>query len=452
MSDQEFAKECKKIVDFLNQAPSDDFFELAKACNLDPLRDFAGGDLEGVDICEGALQGADLSEANLSYADLSGANLSHANLSGANLSHANLIGADLSHASLDRAKLNHSKLTRADLTSATLTDATLTCANLTSVDLSEANLSRADLSCSTLNAAELIYSNLERTTLDKCKINNANLYGARARNANFQGANLKGSGLVGADLIGANLSNVDLSNSNLEDANLRDANLTNTNFTDIKARKARFGSNPGLSEHTKQELSRRKVIWLKGVEEVLLTWQRLTSSDRQWLLERGEQKEFLAKDILIEEGENINSLYILINGSLTVSLNGRELTEIPEGEVVGEISFINRAEASATVRAKESSLVWSISRDLLAEKITTDAAFGCHFYHALANILADRLAQSTRAHKLSSEKGDNNLEASYLIAFMLINGVIPQEDIIDSLIFESKLRRSSSSKFPREIA
>ena len=454
MSDQEFLSECNKLNEIFDQMPSNDLLELAKACGLDPLKDFAGGNLREVNICGESLKGANLSGADLSHANLSGTNLSHANLSGTNLSHANLSGADLSHANLSGADLSHSKLIRVDLTNADLTEAILASSNLTSIDLSRTNLSRADVSCSILNGADFIYSNLEGAAFNKSEINNSNFFSVRARNANFQGADLSGSGLVGADLIGSNLSYANLSNTNLEDANLRDANLTDTNFTDVKAKKARLGSNFGLSEHTKQELSRRKVIWLKGVEEVLLAWHRLTTEDRQWLLERGEQKEFFEKDILIEEGKTIDSIYILINGSLAVSINSRKLAEIPEGEVVGEISFIRKSEASATVKAQETSLVWSIPGDLLTEKIETDANFGCRFYHALSNILADRLAQSTRANNLVKEEQSNNFEANYLIAFMLINGVLPQEDVIESLIFEDKLRKSKKSfyKTSEEIA
>jgi CRP-like cAMP-binding protein len=60
-------------------------------------------------------------------------------------------------------------------------------------------------------------------------------------------------------------------------------------------------------------------------------------------------------DILIREGEKSNQLYWLLQGELVVvkMLQEREvvLTQIKEGGLVGELSFLDQKPRSATVKA-----------------------------------------------------------------------------------------------------
>lgn len=136
-------------------AQTDDFLELAKIAGLNPLVDFAGAKLLGINC-----SGLDLSGANLRRAYLRGADLSDADLSGADLQDANLGGADLSGAYLSDADLSSADLHRASLALANLSGATLKGTNL-----SEANLSSANLSDANLSDANFSNTNLHRTSL-----------------------------------------------------------------------------------------------------------------------------------------------------------------------------------------------------------------------------------------------------------------------------------------------
>lgn len=126
-------------------AQTNDLLDLARLAGLNPLTDFAGGNLLGAD-----LNNIDLSGANLTRANLRGANLTDADLSEANLSHAKLSGADLSGAYLDNADLSHADLHRASLVLANLSDV-----NLSDANLEEANLSNTNLSGIKVAAAKL---------------------------------------------------------------------------------------------------------------------------------------------------------------------------------------------------------------------------------------------------------------------------------------------------------
>jgi uncharacterized protein YjbI with pentapeptide repeats len=133
---------------------SNNFFLLASLVNLDPLRDFAGCDLRGVQLDGLNLSGADLRKANLwlliSNSDslpiktsMVETNLSNANLSEADLVGADLTKADLSGADLSRAKLNGVDLHETDLSGVNLDEADLSGANLYGANLSQTHLSGA---------------------------------------------------------------------------------------------------------------------------------------------------------------------------------------------------------------------------------------------------------------------------------------------------------------------
>ena len=126
----------QNLIERISSAKTEDFFQLAAIAELNPARDFAGGNLLGT-----SLNGLDLSGVNFAATNLRGANLSDADLSEANLNGATLKGADLSGAYLGNANLRNADLHRASLALANLGGADLSGANLLFVNLSNANLS-----------------------------------------------------------------------------------------------------------------------------------------------------------------------------------------------------------------------------------------------------------------------------------------------------------------------
>jgi len=131
-------EECPELADVIQRvitAETDNFLELARIADLNPLVDFFGAKLLGVN-----LSGLDLSGANLRRAYLRGADLSDTDLSGTDLQGATFGGADLSGAYLSDADLSHTDFHRASLALANLSSANLSSANLSDANLSNANL------------------------------------------------------------------------------------------------------------------------------------------------------------------------------------------------------------------------------------------------------------------------------------------------------------------------
>jgi bacteriocin-type transport-associated protein len=129
----------------------------------------------------------------------------------------------------------------------------------------------------------------------------------------------------------------------------------------------------------------RKVLFILG---------QLSDLDIEWLIAAGRKEQVAAGITLIHEGKVIDTLYIVLDGLLSVTmaaLGGQEIARLGAGEMVGEMSFIDARPPSATVAALQNSAVLAIPRQQLAAKLEQDPGFAARFYRALATFLSDRL-------------------------------------------------------------
>jgi len=124
----------------------------------------------------------------------------------------------------------------------------------------------------------------------------------------------------------------------------------------------------------------------------------LTPSEIQWMLETGVERRFAPGSVLVAENEPNAGISFLIDGLMHVSvssLGDRVVAVMQPGDVIGEVSFLDRCLASATVTAAEETTVLTLQQNELREKLSEDDTFASHFYYAIANTLSQRLRQST---------------------------------------------------------
>lgn len=129
----------------------------------------------------------------------------------------------------------------------------------------------------------------------------------------------------------------------------------------------------------------RKALYILG---------QLNDHDIEWMIEHGRRESIPAGDILIQQGQPIEFLYLTLSGHLSVideKMGGKELAQLGSGEVVGEMSFIDARPPSATVKAGEETTVLALSRTALQARLDENAPFAARFYRALAIFLSDRL-------------------------------------------------------------
>lgn len=135
------------------------------------------------------------------------------------------------------------------------------------------------------------------------------------------------------------------------------------------------------------------------MSKVLVILGELSDRDIDWMLANGKRTYIQPGTTLIIEAQPLDALYIVLEGTLSVSvasLGDKEIGKITCGEVLGEMSFVDGRLPSASVTAIEECLILSISRRLLTEKLEQDVLFSLRFYRAITKFLSSRLRGTVR--------------------------------------------------------
>lgn len=137
------------------------------------------------------------------------------------------------------------------------------------------------------------------------------------------------------------------------------------------------------------------------MRKVLFLFGQLNDDDVEWMLRAGQKRFVPAGGVLIEQGVPVDSVFILLDGKLAVSLRPRrgperDLARLNAGEIVGEMSFVDARPPSATVKALEDSTVFALSKATLNHKLAADTGFAARFYRALALYLSTTVRERHR--------------------------------------------------------
>lgn len=144
------------------------------------------------------------------------------------------------------------------------------------------------------------------------------------------------------------------------------------------------------------------------MSEVLL--KELSNKDIHWIKTVSQQIELNPGEVLIHQKENLNSLYILINGTLAITVpeeknilqntferleqrgsSDKEITRLFRGEIIGRTPLLNIWQTNTAVKAVEKSVILSIPGDVFQTKLEQDANFAAHFYRAITILFAEKI-------------------------------------------------------------
>jgi len=144
------------------------------------------------------------------------------------------------------------------------------------------------------------------------------------------------------------------------------------------------------------------------MRKVLFLFGQLNDDDVEWMLRSGQKRFLQAGERLIEQGVPVDSVFILLEGSLAVRVlprSGleREVARLNAGEIVGEMSFVDARPPSATVLARQDSSVFALGKPSLEAKLASDLGFAARFYRALAIYLSTTIRERHRALEYGSE-------------------------------------------------
>jgi CRP-like cAMP-binding protein len=133
------------------------------------------------------------------------------------------------------------------------------------------------------------------------------------------------------------------------------------------------------------------------MRKVLIILGQLKDRDAEWMARTGRKRRFQDGAVLIQEGVRGDSLFILLDGTLRIEDSTLGvIARLSCGEIVGEMSFVDDAPPSATVRAEGTVSVLELDHAAVKKKTAEDTDFGMRFYKALAFFLADRLRGTVR--------------------------------------------------------
>jgi CRP-like cAMP-binding protein len=139
--------------------------------------------------------------------------------------------------------------------------------------------------------------------------------------------------------------------------------------------------------------ARNQPLTVIFMRRVLYILSLLTDEDIDWLIGVGERQQIAAGTAIVNEGQQIQAIYLVLSGRFSVVVGDRkqQIAELSTGEMIGEISLIDSRPPTATVKAMEPSVVLRVSQSAVNAKLRNDQAFAARLYKAIAVFLAQRL-------------------------------------------------------------
>ena len=123
----------------------------------------------------------------------------------------------------------------------------------------------------------------------------------------------------------------------------------------------------------------------------------LKDEDLIWLSRNGELRQVPANQAIITAGQDVHDLFLITDGHFSVRIGDTIVAELAMGDVLGEMSFVEKRAPGASVVAQEGARVLAIPRDRLLREFETNDGFAARFYRALSVFLSDRLRAMTPA-------------------------------------------------------
>jgi len=141
------------------------------------------------------------------------------------------------------------------------------------------------------------------------------------------------------------------------------------------------------------------------------SFTQLTEDERRTLFQSMQPRSFRAGEVIVSQGALQGTMFLLVKGEVKVERHPNEdgderetvkaaeivrIAELGPGQDFGEMSFLDRAPASATVTALTDIEVLGIGRAEIDQIAAKDRTFPDRFYQCLALALVDKLRVTSR--------------------------------------------------------
>ena len=131
------------------------------------------------------------------------------------------------------------------------------------------------------------------------------------------------------------------------------------------------------------------------------------------LMDAGEVSLYADKQVILKEGTENNTFYLVLQGSVRVLKGRQQIRKLGEGECFGEMSYLTDAKTTASIIARGDVMIWGVTPGLL-EKLSCKSQLG--FQNAFIEMIVQRLTRGTSdiarmqqmLYRASQNKKDNN--------------------------------------------
>ena len=146
---------------------------------------------------------------------------------------------------------------------------------------------------------------------------------------------------------------------------------------------------------------------IEPLRKVLLVFGELDDLDIDWLSRQGGVVHHQPGDTLIQQGDRMNQLLIVLQGDADVFLmrdeQQQQVGSSRRGELLGEMALLSSDnQATASVVASNRMQLLALPQGPLKQRMQSDAAFSARFHRAMAVLLSHRGRDQLMRHGLAS--------------------------------------------------
>lgn len=151
---------------------------------------------------------------------------------------------------------------------------------------------------------------------------------------------------------------------------------------------------------------------IEPLRKVLLVFAELDDLDIDWLSRLGTVVHCQPGQTLIEQGNQLDQLWVVLEGEADIFLITSEQRQLVgssrRGELLGEMALLSsESQATASVIARKRMQLLALPQQQLKQRIEADATFGERFHRALAMLLSHRCRDQLMSHGLASRAASN---------------------------------------------
>ena len=129
-----------------------------------------------------------------------------------------------------------------------------------------------------------------------------------------------------------------------------------------------------------------KTIILKGVN----IFSGLTSEEVFQIAQIAIEERYLAEEVIFREGDVGDSMFIIIDGSVSVYNQKKVITTLEKGECFGEMTLLDRGPRSSSIRTVTDTAVLKINEESFYALVSGNI----EIIKGIVKILSKRLRQS----------------------------------------------------------